>query len=164
MCARNARREKLAPNISTLFAEFFRLDYFFGNRSFCTDKFSNKNQTYVIYVYYVHRCVIYPYLIRCVPVQVLYSSARDFNMGRKFLSTVMLTCLATLAVLSISYGLNTTTTGTKKPPPCRDWYGITPPLPRKRDMRPDKLNRLLGSDFNPMWMSKMSIPQVSPVY
>jgi len=29
--------------------------------------------------------------------------------------------------------------------------------PRKKDMNPDKLNRLIGSDFNEMWMSKTPI-------
>ncbi|XP_025199468.1 noggin-like [Melanaphis sacchari] len=37
------------------------------------------------------------------------------------------------------------------------WFRAEPDLPRKKDMKTDKLNRLIGSDYNEMWMSKTAI-------
>ncbi|XP_026813852.1 noggin-1-like [Rhopalosiphum maidis] len=37
------------------------------------------------------------------------------------------------------------------------WFRAEPDLPRKKDMKADKLNRLIGSDYNEMWMSKTAI-------
>ncbi|XP_022162706.1 noggin-like [Myzus persicae] len=37
------------------------------------------------------------------------------------------------------------------------WFRAEPGLPRKKDMKVDKLNRLIGADYNEMWMSKTAI-------
>ncbi|KAL5240241.1 hypothetical protein ACI65C_007651 [Semiaphis heraclei] len=37
------------------------------------------------------------------------------------------------------------------------WFRPEPGLPRKKDMKVDKLNRLIGADYNEMWMSKTAI-------
>lgn len=34
------------------------------------------------------------------------------------------------------------------------WFRPEPGLPRKRDMKAKKLNRLIGSDYDETWMSK----------
>jgi hypothetical protein len=41
------------------------------------------------------------------------------------------------------------------------WFHAEPNQPRKKDMKPVKLNRLIGSDYNEMWMSKTPIIAVS---
>lgn len=40
------------------------------------------------------------------------------------------------------------------------WFRAEPDLPRKKDMKVEKLNRLIGSDYNEMWMSKTAIVTV----
>jgi len=40
------------------------------------------------------------------------------------------------------------------------WFRAEPDLPRKKDMKAAKLNRLIGSDYNEIWMSKTAIVTV----
>lgn len=38
------------------------------------------------------------------------------------------------------------------------WFRAEPGQPRRKDMRPDKLNRLIGSDYDGTRMSKTAVP------
>lgn len=48
-------------------------------------------------------------------------------------------------------------TASKKTKSFSVWFRAEPNEPRRRDMKADKLNRLIGSDYNEMWMSKTAI-------
>lgn len=41
------------------------------------------------------------------------------------------------------------------------WFRPEPNQPRKKDMKVGKLNKLIGSDYNEIWMSKTPIKTVS---
>lgn len=40
------------------------------------------------------------------------------------------------------------------------WFRAEPGQPRRKDMRPDKLNRLIGSDYDGTRMSKTAVPVI----
>jgi len=49
-------------------------------------------------------------------------------------------------------------TRAKKPnKPFKVWFWQEPDLPRKKDMKANKLHRLIGSDYDEMWMSKTPV-------
>lgn len=69
--------------------------------------------------------------------------------------------LATVMALGPSSIALDSTGMTKKTKPFSVWFRAEPNPPRKKDMKPVKLNRLIGSDYNEMWMSKTEIITVN---
>lgn len=74
------------------------------------------------------------------------------------LAAVVAAALAAAAVLvAAADHRRAETTATPNKPggkPFSVWFRAEPDLPRKRDMKAKKLNRLIGSDYDEMWMSK----------
>lgn len=55
---------------------------------------------------------------------------------------------------SVSSKTTTTMTTTTTAASFSVWFRPEPGLPRKRDMKAKKLNRLIGSDYDETWMRK----------
>lgn len=78
----------------------------------------------------------------------------------------MMAVIVMAIVLSIMLGspeAHAASSVEKTTTPFSVWFRPEPNQPRKKDMKVGKLNRLIGSDYNEIWMSKTPIVSLNEV-
>ncbi|VVC32894.1 Cystine-knot cytokine [Cinara cedri] len=87
----------------------------------------------------------------------------NVNVARLDAGVSLRCCCNILAAAAIVFGPSAAAAGKTADEPFSVWFRAEPGLPRRKDMREDKLNRLIGLDYDPMWMSKTPVVSANGV-